>query len=180
MGLQNLPPTTKMNEHFVAYEMLPLRLQEFIDLKAVGGYITDENNEIRKLTVDQLCKRHGVTRQAVYKQIKHIPNFWDLVMERRKNLNKKQRLSNMHSKWYIHALTFKNWAVTEAWFINNDENYIKPSEKREVELGDNLAALLASEEAEKIIEGEVIEHATEQSTESNSSSQVIPEISAEQ
>lgn len=137
--------------------------QSWIDYKAISGIVYNRDTEgMRKMTVAEFARQVGVSRETLYEWRNQIPNFWERVAERRKELAKTEWLVKMHEKWKIKALGFDNWQVTEAWLINFDPDYKSPKLKVEHELGDGLADALniARERRSKerrAIEAEVVD-----------------------
>lgn len=143
------------------YDELTAVQRSYVDFKAVGGVITDDDG-VHKMTVGQLAAQLGVTRDAIYQSIKYMPNFDDLVAERRKQLSGGARLQRIHTLWYVHASKFDDWRVTEAWLRNFDPNYKEPKQKVEHEASETLLdAMSAARERRQQLanaqEGEVID-----------------------
>jgi len=161
---QNL---TKVNDEidFKAIEasmyVLTPQQQMWIDYKAVSG-IVYKDDRMRKMSVGELAARLGVSRETLYAWRNQIPNFWDRVAERRKELGKTEWLVRIHEKWKIKALEFEDWRITEAWLINFDPDYKTPKLKVEHDIGDGLADAMniARERRQKsqtVIEAEVVD-----------------------
>lgn len=136
--------------------VLTSQQQAWIDYKAVGGIIV-EDERLRKMTVSELAERLGVDRTTLYNWRESIPDFWQRVETRRKQIHSQEFLTLMHEKFKLKAYTFDNWAITEAWLINFDPGYITPKIKVEHDVTDNYAALLATAAKHGIIEGEIVE-----------------------
>jgi hypothetical protein len=143
-------------EVYVPYEMLSVVQRAYVDWKAIGGIVADDTG-IHRITLDELGKMCGVTSEAFRKSKNTIPNFWELVTDRRKVINSQSRLAAMHDKWFVAAAGMKNWALTEAWLINNDPNYKQPRMKVEHEMGNSWAALADAVDSSDAIEGEVVD-----------------------
>jgi hypothetical protein len=143
-----------------AYTLTPQQ-QAWIDYKALSG-IVYENDMMRKMTVEEFATRVGVHRDTLYAWRNQIPNFWQRVDERRRELGATEWLVKMHEKWKIKALAFDNWQISEAWLINFDSSYKTPKLKVEHELGDSMADALnlareRSRQIGSIQEGEVVD-----------------------
>jgi hypothetical protein len=115
--------------------------QVWIDYKAVSGFVY-EDDKFRKMTVGELATKLNVSRETLYAWRNQIPNFWERVSERRKELGSTEWLVKMHEQWKLHALKFDNWQVSEAWLINFDPSYTAPKLKVQHELGDGVADAL--------------------------------------
>jgi len=133
----------------------------YVDWKAIGGIVTDDDG-VREMKVDELARIMGVTRSAFYKAKEAIPNFWDLVAQRRKEFGSQSRLARFHQVWYLRAIKMDNWQVSEAWARNFDPDYKEPRQKIEHELGDGMADALnlareRSHQIGNIQEGEIVD-----------------------
>lgn len=152
--VQDFTKTNEITSTPRPYTMLTDVQRAYVDWKALNGIITDDDG-VREMKLDDLAKMMGVTRQAFYEGKKLIPNFWDLVTERRKELGSQSRLARFHQTWYLKAIKMDNWQVSEAWARNFDPTYKEAKQKIEHELGNSWAALL--EHKREIIEGEVVD-----------------------
>lgn len=143
------------------YTMLTEVQRAYVDYKALGGIVTDDEG-VRKMTVSDLATMLGVTRNAIYDAKDHVPNFWQLVEDRRKELGGQSRLARFHETWYLKAIKMDNWQISEAWARNFDKSYREPKQKVEHELGNSWSALLENKrkQANNIVEGEVVDDKT--------------------
>jgi hypothetical protein len=145
------------------------QMQAWIDYNAVSGIITDnldESQTIRKMSISEFANTIGVHRDTLRNWRTYIPNFWDRVNERRKELAPRGRLQYIHEKWYIEAAKMEDWRITEAWLRNHDPDYKEARQKVEHELGDGLAdALNIARErrmkSQTVVEGEVVDGTTD-------------------
>lgn len=139
------------------------QMQAWIDYNALNGTITDnmESMVIRKMSIIEFAQIINVNRDTLRNWRTYIPNFWERVNERRKELTPRSRLQIMNDRWYIEAMKMKNWALVEAWFRNNDTDYKEAKQKTELNIGDGLAdALNIARErrlkSQTVVEGEVV------------------------
>jgi hypothetical protein len=170
---QNLADEIKQIDEAVK-STLPVTLsaqqQLWIDYNALSGLITDvtgtggfdrEGNElrIRKMPITEFSQLIGVSRETLRAWRLSIPDFWKRVEDRRQELAPQSRVQAFHEKWYMAALSMKNWQVSEAWAINFLPNYKAPKLKVEHDLGNSWAALLGNKRkiVENIVEGEVVD-----------------------
>lgn len=116
------------------------RHQALIDYRAMNGLITDDDG-IRKMTVDDLAKALGVDRRQLYRWQDSIPDFWDLVNNRRKEISPKSRLQRVHETWYLKAVKGE-WQHMNAWLMNFDSSYVVPTQKVEHEAGQSMVELM--------------------------------------
>lgn len=132
----------------------------FIDYKAVGGWITDPDKNIpEKMTMDTFARQIGVDRTSLYNWQKSIPDFWDKVAERRKELGSHERLVKVHDSWYLKALS-GSFPHMQLWLANFDSDFRMPTEKMQVEAVNSWAALMAKKRKQEAIEGEVVDAET--------------------
>jgi len=165
---QNLTPTPLPTDEEIIprpYSELTAVQQYYVDFKALNGItIEPDTGAIKRLTVTDLADMLHVTRQAIYDSVKYVPNFWDLVDQRRKELSAQTRLANVYNAWYLMATNGKSWQATEAYIRNFGTDYKEPKQKLEHDIGDGLAdALNIARErklkSENIQEGEIVEDA---------------------
>jgi hypothetical protein len=149
------------------------QMQAWIDYNAMSGIITDNMEEgtdpatgqaksLRKMPITEFAELIGIHRDTLRNWRTYIPNFWDRVNERRKELAPHARLQNMHERWYLNALKMQNWPLVESWLINFDPGYESPKLKVEHELGDGVAdALNVARErrmkAQTVVEAEIVD-----------------------
>lgn len=145
------------------WEMLTEVQRTYVDWKALGGLTTDDDGAIKRITLSELADMMGVTIQAFMQSKKTMPNFWDLVHQRRKELSGQSRLAKMHDVWFLKAVEMKNWPLTEAWLRNFDPDYKESHSKAIEDVGNGFADLVAAVSAKKTqskpapIEGEIVD-----------------------
>jgi len=139
------PPVKKIDSDFVAipYSELNTIQQAYVDYKALGGLITTDDG-IRKMTVDELAGMLAVDRRTVYRNRDAVPNFWDLVAERRKELVPRERLAKMNEIWYLKAMGNgpSSFQYFQLWQANFNPDFRMPTEKHQVEIGNGMADLV--------------------------------------
>lgn len=138
----------------------------YIDWKALGGIITDDDGP-HKLTLVELGEllrpQQPIDKSQLSRSCQNVPNFWDLVAERRKFFNSTSRIAYLHERWYVAAATMKNWALTEAYLRNFDPTYKEPKAKQTEDLSNAFADLVSNMVDKKRIqqsqpiEGEVVQ-----------------------
>ncbi len=149
--------STGKREFFAPYSQLTNTQRGMVDFKALNGLITTEDGHLVKYSVKKFAKEFlGVTRDAACKAMAKVPNFWDLVSQRRKLLSGGGRLAKVHETWYLKAVKGE-WQHMDSYLRNFDPNYKDPKMTVEHEAGNSWAALLNQKrEQDKVIEGEVI------------------------
>jgi hypothetical protein len=82
--------------------------QAYIDFCATGGFIVDDNADkdetIKRISAEQLGELLGVDRRTLYRWRDSIPNFWDLVAERRDELFSQARMTRIYNAMFKEAL----------------------------------------------------------------------------
>jgi len=141
------------------------RYAVLVDFKALGGLITDEEGGMQKQSMQWLADLLSVDRQTLYNWMK-IPNFWNLVNERRREISPKGRLAAVHNTWYLKAVKGE-FQFLQLWLANFDPNFRMPTQEVKVEAGNSWAALIDKRkndiiELPDVPEAEVIVDATEQ------------------
>ena len=138
----------------------------WIDYNALNGLVFDNdavemNSEgqpigapLKKMTVETLAHKLGVTRQTLNNWRNSIPNLWGEVNRRRIEMSGQQRLARVHETWYLKAVK-GDFQHLQLWLANFDPNFRMPSQKVEVEAGNSWAALLSGTRKADAIEGEV-------------------------
>ncbi len=152
-------------------EELTLQQQAWVDYNALSGIVTDLTSEhkdasgstlvMRKMTIIEFADKLGVDRQTLRRWRESIPNFWEKVNARRKELAPQARLQRIHETWYLKAAALKNWQITEAWLINFDPNYKQPRMKVEHDITESMAdalGLAKRRRTENIQEGEIVKN----------------------
>lgn len=160
------PPAILTDEKYIPrpYSQLTNVQRAYVDYKAVGGLLSLDDEDVKPLTVQQLADELGVTRRAIYAAKEDVPNFWDLVAERRKELSGRSRLTRVHQALYLYAKkgSYQHMQLYLAYF---DDAFPMKTEGRKGDDIDSLAEAmnvarqrrLANEAMEnKAIEGEVI------------------------
>lgn len=153
--------TTNKGNDFVAipYNELSYIQRAYVDYKAVNGLITDDDG-IHKMTVDELATQLKCDRRTVYKNRDMVPNFWDLVSERRKQLAGKEQLAKMHEVWRLKAMGNgpSNFQYFQLWQANFNPEFRMPTEKIQIEAINSWGALTEKKRKEaSIIEGEIVD-----------------------
>ena len=132
--------------------LLKIQQQLYIDYCALGGLITDEEGNFKKMSAEQLAEDIGVpNRRTFYTWQKQIPDFWGLVRTRRKQLSRGARATKVYNGLYLRACKGDPTAV-RLWADIFDD-YQPPSQKHEVLIG-GLADLAILAEKKQIVEGE--------------------------
>lgn len=144
-------------------ELIRLQQQEeYIAFCAVGGLITEEGGELKPMKVIDFAQLLGVERTALYRWQKSIPDFWDKVHARRKELGGQARIMKVYNGLYLKAAAGDARAAA-IWLANHDENFRMPAQKVEHEVGGGLADLMNQvrerqrQNAPKQVESEVID-----------------------
>lgn len=148
----------------IPYSQLSYIQRAYIDWRALNGLITDEDG-IRKMTLSDLAKELKVERSTIYRAIEKIPNLWDLINDRLKEIAPRSRLARVREIWYIKAAKGE-FQHLQLWLANFDPDFRMPTQKHEHDASGGLADVLriAKErmqqqlpEPPKAIESEVVD-----------------------
>ena len=153
--LQN-PTTSEKIQEVKPQDIEDTRYATLIDFKALNGLMTDEEGNLKKMSMQVFASMLDVDRTTLYEWMKR-PGFWDMVNSRRKELSSGGRLAKVHETLYLMAVKGE-WQHLNAWLVNFDPNYRTPTQKVEVEAGDSLVEAIGIARARKAtIEGEVVD-----------------------
>lgn len=140
--------------------VLTIQQQYWIDYNALSGLITDITDDrvnergdpltMQKMTITKFAELLDVDRTTLRNWTRSIPDFWDRVNARRRELAPQARLQKVHEVWYLAAQSPKNFQDRQLWLANFDPNFRMPAQKVEHEMGNSWAALLESKR--KVIE----------------------------
>lgn len=115
----------------------------------------DENNPAgRRMRLEELAERLDVNPSTLWRWRKTIPNFWELVAAKRKELSGKDRLTNVWNGLYLKAVA-GNADAAKLYLANFDPNFKMPTQKVEHEAGDSWVELLRGKDR-KVIEGQKV------------------------
>lgn len=135
---------------------------QYISFVACGGLIPDLEGEATavNMTTTTFAQRVGVARQTLYDWRNSIPNFWELVAERRKELGGKDRLIRVWNGVFLKAAT-GNAEAAKLYLANFDPNFKMPAQKVEHEVGDSLVeAIGLARKRQNVIDAEIIDEPT--------------------
>lgn len=157
-ALQNSTNTEKKTNVKRPFVLEP-KHQMWIDYKAIGGWLTDPDSNVpKKMTITDFSKHIGVSRDLLYDWTQKIPDFWDKVATRRKEIGSQERLIKIHDTWYLKALS-GSYNHMQLWLANFDPDFRMPTEKVEHDYGNGVLDLIAK--ARKTIDAEVIDAKTD-------------------
>jgi hypothetical protein len=122
-------------------KLLKLRQQQYIDYCAVGGMITDEGGEVKIIKATAFAAMLGVARQTLYDWQKRIPDFWERVAIRRKELGGNNRIQKVWNGVYLKAAA-GDAKCAALWLANFDPDFKMPTQRAELDTGQGLADLL--------------------------------------
>lgn len=136
---------------------------QYVAYVAFGGLIPDPDNDAIavKMTATQFANRLGVGRSTLYEWRDSIPNFWDKVDEKRREMGGRDRLSKVWNGIFMKAAS-GNAEAAKLYLANFDPNFKMPAQKVEHEAGDSLVdalALARNRRDTEVVEGEIIDDA---------------------
>jgi hypothetical protein len=146
----------------IPFSELSVPQQMWVDYNVVQGVITESDGEMRKMTVVDFARHMNVDRTTCYLWTRSIPNFWDLVAERRKLVFGGARTAKVWNSVFLAATVKLNVKAQELWLANADPTFRIASQKVEHEVGGGMADLLNRVREidaghTDVLEGEVID-----------------------
>lgn len=136
---------------------------DYVAYVALGGLIPDPEGKATaiNMTADQFASRIGVERTTLYYWRKSIPNFWDRVNAKRREIGSKDRLSLVWNGIFLKAAA-GGAEQAKLYLANFDPDFRMPMQKHEHDVGDSLAEMMnlaRQREAQRgnVIEGETID-----------------------
>lgn len=134
-------------------QLLKYQQEQWVDFCAVGGMITRADGEIEVLTIGQFAKSMRVDRTTLYRWRNSIPNFWDKVEARRREIFSRDRTTKVWNGVFLRAA--KGDAEQAKIWLSAHAKWQPPSQKHEVSVS-GLGDLVNLARKKKIIEGTVI------------------------
>lgn len=154
----------------VPYEMLPLTQQAWVDFNVVQGLVIESDGSMTKLTVAQFADKCGVNRTTCYAWTKQIPNFWDLVNDRRREMFNGARKAKVWNALFINATTKMNVQAQAIFLANSDDTFRMPNQTVTHEAGGGLMDVLEIARQRRLNNaqpGEVIDATSSSQTQSS-------------
>lgn len=146
----------------VPWTELSPQQQYYVDYCVLQGVITADDGTYSKMSLEQFSRQIGVDRKTLFNWKKAIPNFWDLVTERRKTVNSGARLNKVWNALFLASTVKLDVRAIQTYLANADDNFHMPMQEVKHEAGNSWAALIAQHapvEAPEVIEGEVVDDA---------------------
>lgn len=124
-------------------EHINLAKDQYISFVALGGLIADTEGEKMavKKSAQWFADQWGVERRTLYNWREIIPNFWDKVAERRREVGSKERVSNVWNGIYLKA-SAGNPEAAKLFLANFDDSFRMPMQEVKHEAGNSWAALM--------------------------------------
>lgn len=152
---QNSPNTVMANStETKTLGLLSLKQEEWVSYCAVGGLITTEDGAIRKMSISDFAIQLGVDRKTLTNWKTSIPNFWERVDARRRELFSRSRIAVVWNGLFLRAA--KGDAEQAKIILSHYADWQPPSQKHEVQIG-GLIDLARLAEQENVIEGETVD-----------------------
>jgi hypothetical protein len=124
-----------------AEQPLDWRQQYVVDYYAIGGLVTTEEGEVKKMTVTELANTLKVDRSTIYDWRDRIPGFWDHVAQARQRLGGQNRVQKVWNGVFLRAA--KGDAEQAKMFLANfDPNYKAPGDKSDRNAAETLIDLM--------------------------------------
>ena len=140
-------------------ESIDPRFEEYAAFTAVGGLLTDDDGQIRKMSLTEFSTTLGLSRMTLNRW-KKDPKFWPLVEAKRNQIFTQSRITAVWNGLFLRAA--KGDAEQAKIILGQFANWQPPQQKQVIELGDSWAALLANKR-KQVINGEVVDESNESS-----------------
>lgn len=137
------------------YEQLTYLQRSYIDWKAVGGLVLSEDGELKKWKLADLADACRCSASS-FQNVSNLPNFWDLVDERRRALNGQSRLAKVHNTFYLKAVG-GHPTLLPIWLANYDNTFRMPMQQVKHEASDDLMGLFGRAKKPEAIEAEIVD-----------------------
>ena len=124
------------------YDALNLQQQMWVDYNVLQGVIVGSDGEMSKLSITDFAKQLEVERMTLYRWSKSIPDFWDIVNSRRKDIFKGARTAKVYNALFIAATVKLNPQAIAMWLANSGTDFRMPTQPIEHEVGGGLADLM--------------------------------------
>lgn len=124
------------------YEMLPIEQQAWVDFNVVQGTIVESDGEMHKMSVREFADKVGVNRTTCYNWTKQIPNFWEMVNDRRKIVFSGARTAKVWNALFLTATVKLNPQAQAIWLANADDSFRMPNQNITHDVGGGLMDVL--------------------------------------
>lgn len=122
--------------------MLDIRQQAWVDFNVVQGVVIQSDGEMSKMSVREFADQVGVNRTTCYDWTKAIPNFWDLVAMRRKEIFAGARTAKVWNALFLSATVKLNPTAQAMWLANADDKFRMPNQNVTHDVGGGLLDVL--------------------------------------
>lgn len=140
---------------------------EYIAFTALGGLIPDLDSDKAgiPMTAKQLAAKLGVERTTMWYWRKSIPDFWDRVAAKRREIGGKDRVSQVWNGLFLKGAAGDTRAGV-IYLANFDPDFRMPMQQVKHEAGDSWGDVMAaarrrereaSEKNQTIVEGEIVD-----------------------
>jgi len=137
--------------------LLKVQLEEWITFTAIGGLVTEADGNLDPMTVSKFAELIKVPRRTLYNWRRDVPDFWQRVEIRRREMMSKDRITKVWNGVYLRAA--KGDAAQATMILSHFSDYKPPAQAHEIELkgmGDVIANTRKKMQAAgMLIEGEV-------------------------
>jgi len=97
-------PPQQNAEDVESEKLLTLKQEEFISYKAMDGWIHNNGEAVRRMTLTEFADYLKVDRGTLYYWQNHIQNFWDRVNARRDTIISRDVLQKVWARVIVDAL----------------------------------------------------------------------------
>lgn len=142
--------------------------EDYITWRALGGLLIDESdpytpNKVRIMSLDEFCTTFDVSRQTIWRWKNQTPDLAARIEKRRAEIMPLARVGAAWNQLFLNGMQTKDRrAAVDALktFLGHFGNLQLPTQRTEVDAGQNLLDLVNAARKKNIIEGEPVDRPT--------------------
>lgn len=124
-----LPPA---DENVTRHSVLTEAQQKYISYKSVAGLGVKSGEPTAKVSMQEFADSIGYSRRQLYRWEETIPNFWQLVKERRMAIMGRDMVANVWQRIYLDALAGK--AEQQKIIVGAYDEWKPPAQSHDVKM----------------------------------------------
>lgn len=138
---------------------------DYITWRALGGLLLVEDdpqtpNKIRMMPLEEFCTTFKVSRQTIWRWKSQTPDLAALIEKRRAEIMPLARVSAVWNQLFLTAMQTKDRRAAhdaQKTFLGHFGGLQLPTQRTEVDAGQNLLDLVNAARKKNIIEGEPVD-----------------------